>query len=863
MPERAEPRWWRRTVGAALIGALVAVAAAPSPTTAAETDPPLEVDADWHTLATPPLPEGTFELLTLSTLPDAVSGGDVLVGVRGLREAQAAALRVLADGRDVTDAFAPVPGSPGEVRGLVTGLPLGESDLVAEVGDQRAVLTVRNHPVTGPIISGPHQEPFRCRTEEAGLGPALDDDCSAEPRYQWFYRSLLDQGFHELADPWAGYPDDVATTRRDDGAEVPFVVRVESRTINRGIARLAVLDDPAARGPDAPFTAEGWNGRVYHAFGESCGVGYQQGVNHPETVLGALDLTAISADNLLINLVGLTDRLGRGDITSHSTLTSFGVHCNPLISIETMMMLKEHIAEQYGPIEAIVGTNGSGAALQQYNAANNAPGLISAAIPTATFADIASTAMTVTDCGLLQRYYAESDLDWTPVKQAAVNGHNLLTGTELNAICQSWTDAFFDRVIAEGRCAGDDSYHPVDNPTGARCTIQDANVNLFGRDPETGFARRPLDNVGVQYGLGALRAGVISMEEFLDLNERIGGLDIDGRFSPERHAMDPEVASILYRLGGVIGRGALAETPVLDVAPYLDLIPVANIHEAVRPFTIRDRLRVRGHEASQVIWRGVLTQADAYDAMAEWLERVQAARPGYGGDHAAAVAQARPAGLGDRCAFGTIGGRLDLPGGLTAPLGLVELPLLPGLDLPDLSLPLRVDVPEDFDSGLGPCSLVLPVTATPRLVAGMPRSDDVVKCQRKPIDPADYPGGLTDEQRARLEAVFPDGVCDYTKPAAEDVERSLVWVSVGGEELEEPHELTWRVARSTPAPAGPSAGPSSPDAPTSPAPAAPSSPGDAAGGDRLPATGGAHATATAGLLAIAGAALWALRRRTA
>src|SRR3546814_1617543 len=54
--------------------------------------------------------------------------------------------------------------------------------------------------------------------------------------------------------------------------------------------------------------------------------------------------------------------------------------------------------------------------------------------------------------------------------------------------------------------------------------------------------------------------------------------------------MDPELAKTAYRIGGVIGRGALAETPVLDHAPYLDLIPVANIHESVRPFTVRARL---------------------------------------------------------------------------------------------------------------------------------------------------------------------------------------------------------------------------------------------------------------------------------
>jgi hypothetical protein len=779
-----------------LAGAAATLVPAPA---SAVVAPGSEVNADLHTLRTPPLAEGQFELLPLSTMADTVTDGDVLLAVRGLTDEQEDQLVVTRGGQEVTGAFASA--GDGEVRGLVAGLAVGENEIVARAGDQAATLVVRNHPVTGPVLSGPHQTPFLCRTEQSELGPPLDADCSAAPRYQWFYRSAQDQGFHELTDPYAPYPDDVMATETAAGTAVPFVVRVESRTINRGIARMAVLDDPAARGPRGTFEPVSWNGNVYYAFGESCGVGYQQGTNHATTVLGAIDLAAISADNLLINLTGLTTRLGKGDITVHSTLSSFGVHCNPLVSVETVMMIKEHLIEAYGPIAELVGTNGSGAALQQYNAANNAPGLISAAMPTATFADIVTTAMTVSDCGLLQHYYANSRLDWSDQKKAAVNGHSLLTGTELNAICQSWTDAFLSRIDPSASCAvpKEQRYDREHNPTGVRCTIQDANVNIFGRDPATGFARRPLDNVGVQYGLDALKAGAISIDEFLDLNERIGGYDIDGRNVPQRHQMSSEVASIAYRLGGVIGRGALAETPVLDLAPYLDLIPVANIHESVRPFVVRARLRNQTHQDdTQVIWRGVLTQADGYDRMAEWLDRLEDTQPPYGGDHVAAVRAARPAGLEDRCAFGTIGGRLDLPSSITTPLGLAQLPLLPGTGLPGVGIPLAIDVPEDFDSGLGPCSVVLPVVRTPRMVAGMPLSDDVIKCQRRAIVDRDYPGGLTVEQRARLEAVFPDGVCDYSKPAAEDVDRSMQWVSVGGTQLEAPHELTWRVARSVP-----------------------------------------------------------------
>jgi hypothetical protein len=754
------------------------------------------VNADFHTLRTPPLAAGQFELLTLSTLPDAVTGGDVLVAIRGL--APDAAFSVTRNGADVTPAFARQ--DDGEIRGLVSGLVEGDNTLVASSGGRSATLVVRNHPITGPVISGPHQTPFACRTEENGLGAPLDANCSATPKFQWFYRSSRDQAFHELADPYAPYPSDVMTTTTSDRRAVPFVVRVESRTVNRGIARLAVLDDPAARGPDAPF-APNWNHRIFYVYGESCGVGYHQGRSAPAFVLGDLgNLQQVGGDNLLINVAGVGDRLSKGDVVVHNTLSAFGVHCNPFISIETAMMMKEHVIEQYGPVELMVGTNGSGAALQQYNAINNAPGLLSAGLPTATFADIASTAMTVSDCGLLQHYYANSSLDWDDRKKAAVNGHNLLSGNQLNAICQSWTDAFFDRLDPTTGCdvPGDQRYHPTERPNGVRCTVQDANVNWLGRDPQTGFARRPLDNVGIQYGLAAFNAGTISFEEFLDLNRNIGGLDIDGNFVPQRHAMDPEVAALLYRVGQVIGRGALAETPVMDLAPYLDLIPVANIHEAIRPFTIRARLLARGTGGSQSIWRGVLTQPDAYPVMEQWLEALRDMRPAHGGDHVQAVLASKPSAAGDRCVIGTVGGRLELPDQILGPLG-VQAPLLPGLSPVAASVPLRIDVPENFDSpqSLGPCGLLLPVTRTPRMVAGMPLSDDIVKCQLKPVDPNDYAVALSESQLAQIREIFPGGVCDYSKPGVGDVEKSLIWPSVGGRTLQAPHELKWRVARSS------------------------------------------------------------------
>src|SRR5262249_38418872 len=53
--------------------------------------------------------------------------------------------------------------------------------------------------------------------------------------------------------------------------------------------------------------------------------------------------------------------------------------------------------------------------------------------------------------------------------------------------------------------------------------------------------------------------------------------------------------------------------------------------------------------------------------------------------------------------------------------------------------------------------------ASPRQVAGGPLTEDILKCQLKPLDPADYaPAVFTPAQLARLQTVFPGGVCDWS-----------------------------------------------------------------------------------------------------
>ena len=102
-----------------------------------------------------------------------------------------------------------------------------------------AILSVRNHSIAGPMFSGPHLTPYECRTEESGLGAPLDSDCSAARRVEFFYRTT-DGEFKPLADPTERSVD-LVTTTTSAGVTVPYVVRIESGTLNRSIYRIAML----------------------------------------------------------------------------------------------------------------------------------------------------------------------------------------------------------------------------------------------------------------------------------------------------------------------------------------------------------------------------------------------------------------------------------------------------------------------------------------------------------------------------------------------------------------------------------------------------------------------------------------------
>ena len=82
--------------------------------------------------------------------------------------------------------------------------------------------------------------------------------------------------------------------------------------------------------------------------------------------------------------------------------------------------------------------------------------------------------------------------------------------------------------------------------------------------------------------------------------------------------------------------------------------------------------------------------------------------------------------------------------------------------------------------GTSSCNTLYPAYGFPRLVAGAPLSNDIIKCRLRDIDPADYAVTLTPSEDARLRTIFPDGVCDYSLPGHDQRNLLDTWLTYEG-----------------------------------------------------------------------------------
>jgi Tannase-like family of unknown function (DUF6351) len=750
-----------------------------------------------------------FEIATLSNRADLISGGDALVEVRVPKNVPLNGVKLSLNGHDVSGAFT----APAErtLRGLLSGLVEGRNDFVAgeSHGGREAHLVITNHPIGGPVLLGSQTTPWICATPTpvaaSGNTPAsnasglttfaIDAQCNIATEYKLFYRTTTAGCSSALPDPsppappptnncFKPYtpgttPPDLKMTTTTAGLVVPYIVRVERGTLNRGIYDIAVLFDPTRA---APWTALApqpqWNGKVLYSFGASTG--------QPRLQFRSEQNWADDA------------ALSRGFMVVDNSLTDSLFNSNRVLNAETLMMMKEHIVDTYGEIKYTLGNGCSGGSIQQNTAASIFPGLLDGIQPSCDYPDSITTGLEVGDCVLLVNLYDGPEwkalMDGKPLaeiqtKKAAINGHLSHLG------CQSWNNAFgfnnkpgnYARTVILGPPTNDMAtgkltllnesrnncllpaalvYDPVSNPNGTRCGDPDLSTAVWGTTagiaPGSTRARQTGDNVGIQYGMQALRAGAITPEEFVTLNERIGGVDADSNRTAAavttgaapRSRADLPALDIAYRAGIVSSGRNLGKLPIIDSRGWDE----QGIHYIWRSFAERARIDAANHgnHGNQVMWRygtGLLPGTAAQVAavtlpslltMDVWLSSLNESAPKATLNSPRTQEQviaAKPANAVDFCFL-----------------------------LADTTFSTKV-----FDMDMAVCDADAPQAdglgrlakrASPRQVAGGPLVENILKCQLKPLSAVDYGPSITftPAQWARLQATFPDGVCDWERP---------------------------------------------------------------------------------------------------
>jgi hypothetical protein len=343
------------------------------------------------------------------------------------------------------------------------------------------------------------------------------------------------------------------------------------------------------------------------------------------------------------------------------------------------------------------------------------------------------------------------------------------------------------------------------NPIGVRTNMIDANVNILGKRASDGYAQRYLDNVGVQYGLNALLSGQISADQFIDLNQNIGGVDINFQYQKQRTVADAGALARVYSTGRAgRGSGGLSSMPIITRIGYNDITTNVSTasgrsgtvtHAKYWTFSLRERLlKANGAADNQVIHasmnspNGTFATDTIIGAMDKWLSAMASDTKSYNTAYQKVVAN-KPADVTDACwdsNLNKIVEKVSLFTGQCAQFATFGITYTPSVNGGNPTV-----TGTSFSGGQG--------YQNPLMAAGGPLTADILKCQLKPINAADYVDSsgkqlLSAAQLTQLQSIFSTGVCDWSKPGVGQVASSVINASFGPH----PVNLVFDITTATP-----------------------------------------------------------------
>ncbi|MGR5145154.1 DUF6351 family protein [Photobacterium alginatilyticum] len=645
----------------------------------------------------------------------------------------------------------------------------------------------------GPVqslYSGPNQYPFYCMTVDSDLGQPLIDnqiglgvpvydeendseiigyskDCAIKTRLSYVIVT------NEVDNKNEFHSKTVLELEQSPPEDNELLIRVEQGIINRYIYTILMpihVDEIGSQ-----TSANIWNQKLIYRFDGGSGIGYRQG--------------RVKVSKLLDKHLSQLEK-GYAVIASSGNKTSYGY--NMLLAEDTARRVKRQFVSLFGDPLYTVGIGGSGGGLAQYLIGQNSQGILDGILPLYSYPDMVSVATYALDCDLLNNYFSfqasdrENWQDWQ--KRQYVEGLRAINGAKqkaawlqpLNQLLR-WQKPEFPQGNSEciNGYFGLSSY--LNNPKQGfikpyfhESVAEQVNwsywqdmVHIYGHD-EYGFGLSTWDNVGVQYGLQALRNGQITFDEFIDLNRKVGSwkpfhemkaerimgasgilpavwLSLWGEHNitnadmrpAKRHSASIAAISKAYEYGQVfIGR---IDLPIIDSRHYLE--DDLNMHHTSASFVSRLRiLNAQKQTHNHVIWisdKEHNPAEQAYEVMDKWLLALKQLPDQF--TFQQRVQMAKPALAKDTC-FAEDGSVIASGKGVFN--GNWN-------HYPD-----------------GACTRLMPIYTNSRIQAGAPWQGSIFKCHTISIEAAIKKGMYGDLDLSakvdELKQTFPGGVCDYS-----------------------------------------------------------------------------------------------------
>jgi hypothetical protein len=219
---------------------------------------------------------------------------------------------------------------------------------------------------------------------------------------------------------------------------------------------------------------------------------------------------------------------------------------------------------------------------------------------------------------------------------------------------------------------------------------------------------------------------------------------------------DVRLRDVAIRLNGAkVTRSFLVDhtTPIIDYRGYNDRLAEGDIHLRYHSFSMRERLKkANGRYDNQII----VIEDNGFSedesplarrmllAMDRWITAVEADKRRI--PQIEKVVRNKPADLQEGC------------------------------NTRDLNNPTFIAQKQVRDLSTT-CAQLYPTNSFPREVAGANIAADIIKCETKRLRQSDYNVSFTPQQWARLQAIFPTGVCDWSRRGEEQQDLKDTWIA--------------------------------------------------------------------------------------